>query len=182
MLGERPRRNGGERAFFAAFTKSRLIQAFMTSPLRVQIPRNPVARCRRKSVHWTICWAAISVRMASSPEASPECAHLGEMSPRRAVHIVAQRIEPEPIEAAGFTFLKQSAVPEMSEETIGIDDLREPLAASPHPPLGDGFCLAQTGRGGRNMDEFEGRKLGESRQAAAQVRSEGTARFNLEST
>jgi hypothetical protein len=41
----------------------------------------------------------------------------------------------------------------------------------------NGFRLAQAGRGGRNVDELEGRKLGESRQLAPQVCSEGSASF-----
>jgi hypothetical protein len=104
------------------------------------------------------------------------------MSPRKTVDVAAQRIDPEPIEAARFTFLKQLAVPETSEETIRIGDSCEPVASSRQQPLEDGLHLAQTGRGGRNMDECEERKLDESRQVAAQVRSEGTAGFNLEST
>jgi hypothetical protein len=69
----------------------------------------------------------------------PAREHLSEMSPRKTVYIVAQRIESEPIEVAGFPFLKQLAVAEMSEQTLGIGNLREPLPSSGQYPLEDGL-------------------------------------------
>jgi hypothetical protein len=99
------------------------------------------------------------------------------MSPRKTVHVVAQRIEPEPIKVAGFPLFKQLAVAEMSEQAIRISDLREPLAASGQHPLADGLRLAQTGRGSRKYDEIKGRQLGEQRQVLAQVGSERAAGF-----
>ena len=83
------------------------------------------------------------------------------MGTRKRVHVIPQPVEPVAIKVAGFTFLKQLAVAKMSEQTIGIGEVREPLAASRQHSLEDSFRLAQTGRGGRHIDELKGRKLGE---------------------
>jgi hypothetical protein len=45
----------------------------------------------------------------------PAREHLRKMWPKKRVRVIAQRIEPEPIEAAGFSFFKQLAVADMSE-------------------------------------------------------------------
>jgi hypothetical protein len=83
------------------------------------------------------------------------------MGTGKRVQVIPQPVAPGAIKVAGFTFLKQLAVAKMSEQTIGIGEVREPLAASGQDPIEDGSRLAHTGRGGRHIDELKGRKLGE---------------------
>ena len=57
----------------------------------------------------------------------PAREHLGKMSPRETVHVVAQTVEPVAIEVAGLALLELLAVAEIGEQTLGIGDFREPL-------------------------------------------------------
>ena len=121
--------------------------------------------------------AAISARIASSPKRSQRANIWAKCRPEKQCMSSRSASSRSRSKLLVFRFSKQLPVAEMGEQSVGIGDLREPLAASRQRPAEDGLRLAQARLSGRNNDQLKGRQLAEQRQVAPQVSSERAANF-----
>ena len=136
-----------------------------------------MSKMQEEKLPFGIFWAAISARISSSPEASNARTSRQNGDQKNVSMSSRNRSSRTRSKLLVSRFSNSWRSPEMSDQTIGIGEVREPLAASGQHPLEDSLRLAQTARSGRNVDEFEGRQLGKQRQVMLQMRGERGVRF-----